>query len=114
MSYTIIGRQVNLASRLETNSAPDKILISKSTWSLVRSRVRCAPRDDPVVAKGFADPIPAYEVIGEIGCDVESSVIECSTPRLTLHLDPRDLAADERDTVIRELRRALASVVAPD
>jgi adenylate cyclase len=113
MSYTIIGRQVNLASRLETNAAPDEILISKATRSLVQSRVRCARRD-PVVAKGFAEPIEAYQVIGALEEKTGEALIEFSSPALSLRLDTGSLDRDERETVVRELQQALARVESSD
>ena len=113
MSYTIIGRQVNLASRLETNASPDEILISKATRSLVQSRVRCARRD-PVIAKGFAEPIEAYQVIGGLTEKAGDALIEFSSPALSLRLDTGSLDRDEREAVVRELQQALARVESSD
>ena len=113
MSYTIIGRQVNLASRLETNASPDEILISKATRSLVQSRVRCARRD-PVIAKGFAEPIEAYQVIGALAEKAGDALIEFSSPALSLRLDIGSLDRDEREAVVRELQQALARVESSD
>jgi adenylate cyclase len=113
MSYTIIGRQVNLASRLETNAPPDKILISNSTWALVQSRVRCARRD-PVVAKGFAEPIEAYQVLGSIEEQSDDALIEFSSPALSLRLDTANLQGEEWETVVRELQQALSRIASSD
>lgn len=113
MSYTIIGRQVNLASRLETNASPDEILISRSTWALVNSRVRCARRD-PVVAKGFVEPIEAYQVLGAIEEKADDAVIEFSSPALSLRVDSASLEGEERKAAIRELERALARLESSD
>jgi len=113
MSYTIIGRQVNLASRLETNAPPDEILISNSTWALVQSRVRCARRD-PVVAKGFAEPIEAYQVLGSIEEQSDDALIEFSSPALSLRLDTANLQGEEWETVVRELQQALSRIASSD
>ena len=41
MDYTIIGSGVNLASRLESASAPGEILISYETYALVKDQIQC-------------------------------------------------------------------------
>lgn len=66
MSYTVFGREVNLASRLEGASGSGRIFISEGTWNHLR-------RDDPALAatciahepikvKGFRAPVKVYEV----------------------------------------------------
>jgi class 3 adenylate cyclase len=63
LDYTIIGRQVNLASRLETEAEADQILISHETYSLVEDRVACDLKGE-IQVKGIAKPIQTYQVIG--------------------------------------------------
>lgn len=65
MDYTAIGRQVNLAARLQTHCEPGKILISHSTWVLVQDEVACAPQAE-IQAKGFHQPVKVYVVIGPL------------------------------------------------
>jgi class 3 adenylate cyclase len=66
MNYTVFGREVNLASRLEGASGRARILIGEETY-------RDLLKDDPVIAatcraqplltlKGFTDPVQCYEV----------------------------------------------------
>ncbi len=62
MDYTIIGREVNLAARLEQAAEPGQILISSQTHALVRSEIQAEVRP-AVTAKGFAEPIPVYGVL---------------------------------------------------
>jgi adenylate cyclase len=66
MNYTVFGREVNLASRLEGASGRARILIGEQTYrDLVRDdpalAAQCQPQ--PLLAlKGFTDPVPCYEV----------------------------------------------------
>jgi class 3 adenylate cyclase len=61
MDYTAIGRQVNLAARLQTHCEPGRVLISHSTWVLVQDDVACTPKGE-IQVKGFHQPIKVYEV----------------------------------------------------
>src|SRR5436190_860538 len=63
MDYTAIGRQVNLAARLQAYCRPGKILISHSTWVLVQEHVFCTPQGE-IQVKGFQNPVNVYEVAG--------------------------------------------------
>lgn len=60
MDYTAIGRQVNLAARLQAQCEPGKVLISHSTWVLVQDEVKCAPKGE-IQVKGFHQPVKVYE-----------------------------------------------------
>ena len=63
MDYTAIGRQVNLAARLQANCEPGKILISYPTWTLVRDHIATEPRGK-IQVKGFHAPVSVHQVIG--------------------------------------------------
>ena len=65
-NYTVFGREVNLAARLESLSGSSRILISQATLDAVSA-------DDPALAasargigahpmKGIQQPVPVYEV----------------------------------------------------
>ncbi|NJB84444.1 class 3 adenylate cyclase [Lewinella marina] len=43
-AYDIWGETVNLASRMEANSAPGRINVSEATYSLIRHRINCTFR----------------------------------------------------------------------
>ncbi len=60
--FTAMGMQVNLASRLETAGTPGGILISHSTWALVKDDFKCSSRGG-IKVKGFSHPVIAYDVI---------------------------------------------------
>jgi adenylate cyclase len=59
MDYTIIGKNVNLAARLESNSEPGKILISESTYEFVKDVIRCEEKGK-IRVKGIDRDIMTY------------------------------------------------------
>ena len=61
LDYTIFGRPVNLASRLEHNAKPNEILISESTHLLVKDVITTTRLDD-ILPKGFTRPVSVYRV----------------------------------------------------
>src|SRR6516225_3710388 len=63
MDYTIIGRTVNVAARLESAARPSAILIAHETWTLVKDAI-LAKEVPPLIVKGVVDPLHAYEVVG--------------------------------------------------
>jgi class 3 adenylate cyclase len=63
MDYTAIGRQVNLAARLQVHCEAGHILLSHSTWTLVQDDVSCIPKGE-IQVKGFIRPVRVYEVAG--------------------------------------------------
>ena len=77
MDYTAIGRQVNLAARLQVASAPGRILLSHATWALVKDAVHCVPKGE-IEVKGFHAPVRVYEVDESLSPDavVETMVRE--------------------------------------
>src|SRR5699024_6920105 len=69
MDYTILGSDVNLASRLENLAKPGQVLISESTYHLIKTRIRCRHVGN-VKVKGFQKPVPVYaatELAGRLG-----------------------------------------------
>lgn len=61
MDYTVIGSHVNLAQRLESNCAPDRILISKEVHDQLDSSF-ITKTDGTIQVKGFKSPIEVYYV----------------------------------------------------
>jgi class 3 adenylate cyclase len=60
--YTVIGRHVNLAARLESEAKPGQILISQRTYNLVKSTIE-AEKMREIAMKGFESPVPIYNVV---------------------------------------------------
>jgi class 3 adenylate cyclase len=61
LSYTCIGENMNLASRLCSNAKAGQILISIDTYKEAGDAVEARPLD-PIKVKGFDQPIAVYEV----------------------------------------------------
>jgi len=66
LNYTVFGREVNLASRLEGISGRGRILISQSTYRELEetdpSLTEACVALPPVTIKGFREPVAIYEV----------------------------------------------------
>lgn len=59
--YTAIGNQVNLAARLQAECPPGKVIISHTTWALVRETVETEDAGELTV-KGVHYPVRTYVV----------------------------------------------------
>jgi len=60
----VTGETPNLAARLQQAAAPGAVVIANSTRRLVGDLFELAPLDS-LQLKGFAEPVPAWRVIGE-------------------------------------------------
>lgn len=63
MEYTVIGSNVNLASRLSSMASPGQVLASARTYSQVRHLVE-ARAVGPLEVKGLPHPVEVVEVVG--------------------------------------------------
>ncbi|AMW78964.1 guanylate cyclase [Acinetobacter sp. TGL-Y2] len=62
MAYTIVGRDANLAARLQSAADIDEILISDETYKLVKHHFLCAPQA-PIELKGIQGSIKSWQVM---------------------------------------------------
>ena len=72
MDYTAIGDTVNTAARLESNAEPGQIIISQSTYEMVKDKIHATPLGE-IKVKGKEKGISAYQV-DEIKNNVEKGV----------------------------------------
>ena len=106
MDYTIIGNQVNLASRLESVSQAGELRIAHETWLLVRDHYDCTPQD-PILVKGFERPVHTYIVNGPRSADDQNGRIEESCDGFSLALDPEQVDPEDRDAILAKLQAAI-------
>lgn len=61
LSYTVLGSDVNLANRLESNAPVEGIMISRRTYELVKDVIPTVPHE-PILVKGLDTPVEVYTV----------------------------------------------------
>lgn len=106
LNYTVLGTQVNLASRLESAAEPDEILISHETWSLVRDSIMCRDKGE-IQVKGFTQPVRVYQV-ADFRRDLGKSqtFFEDRTEGFSLHMDIDKIRNYDKEKVIDFLETA--------
>lgn len=66
LNYTVLGREVNLASRLETVSGRGRIIIGEATYEQIRrsdpALAATCIEQEPTTPKGFLKPVRNFEV----------------------------------------------------
>ena len=104
MDYTIIGAEVNLAARLEQAADPGGILISRETYGLVRDEI-LATEQEPLIAKGFDQPVQAYAVQEEAEVQATTrKVFQWERLGMRVLIDLDRLPSAERAAAAVELR----------
>lgn len=108
-SETIAGKAINLAARLESAASPGAILISHGTYQHIRG-VFEVELMDPILAKGFPEPVPVYRVkrekprafrMGRRGVEgLETKTIGREMKLKTLQAAFLDSVKQEKTTVI--------------
>jgi len=106
MDYTIIGKEVNLASRLESLAEPGEILISYETFSLIKDRIMCRDKGE-ITVKGFGRPVSIYEVVDfrrDMGPN--RSFLEHERSGFAMYLDSEKITERERESILSALEDA--------
>jgi len=70
--YTLVGRIVNLAARLEQAAEPGHILVDRATVEAARAQIAFEPRP-PVHAKGIAEPVEVCEPVRATAAAAEAA-----------------------------------------
>lgn len=110
MDYTLLGKEVNLASRLESAANPSEILISSETYTLIQDRILCREKG-MIDAKGFNRPIPVYQVVDfrkDLGA--HRSFTELDLDGFSMSLNLEKIKDYEKDKIIDALDKIKQSL----
>lgn len=106
MSYTIIGRDANLAARLQSVASPDEILIAHETYLLVREKIMCKEKG-AVSLRGISKPIQVWEVV-DFHADINStsSWVEHELDGFVMHMDTNKVKNYDKERIVKALEQA--------
>jgi class 3 adenylate cyclase len=107
VDYTIIGNEVNLASRLQTHADLGGILLAHETHALVKDDV-ITEETGTITVKGFAKPVKTYRVVGLYDdAGGEGRMIRQEQEGLLLIIDQRKLSGKSRADARKLLQDAM-------
>ncbi|MDX2465335.1 MAG: adenylate/guanylate cyclase domain-containing protein [Porticoccus sp.] len=106
LDYTLLGTEVNLASRLETAAEPGEILISHESHSLVKDLIMCRDKGE-IQVKGYQQPVRVYSVDDlrkNLGND--QTYFEHLTNGFSIYMDLERVRNYDKDKIIDSLLNA--------
>lgn len=110
MDYTILGTDVNLASRLESACQPGKVLISESTHELIKDRVQCRSAGE-IQAKGFSRPIAVFEALDlKRNAGGKRRFVTVDADGFGLHMDLERIHNFDKKPILKALARSASDL----
>ncbi len=103
--YTVLGANVNLASRLEAAADPGEILLSHDSYTLVKDVVICRDKGE-ITFKGLSAR-KVYQVVDfrkDLGKD--QSWFEDNTDGFSMHLDLEKIRNYDKERILETLHKA--------
>ena len=107
VDYTVIGNEVNLASRLQSHADLGGILLAHETYSLVRDAV-LAEETGTITVKGFSQPVRTHRVVSVLDdAGIKGRIIRQEQDGLLLIIDQKKLTQEGRAQAIKALQEAV-------
>ena len=104
LDYTIIGGEVNLASRLESSAEAGEILISHETYALIKKQIFCEKRDE-IKVKGITHSVRTYQVVDtQENLSKKNNLLAEEYDGFSLSVD---LNRSDKEQVVASLHKAL-------
>ena len=107
LDYTLLGTEVNLASRLESSAQPGEILISHATYALVKDTVMCQDKGE-ITVKGYQQPVKVYSAIDtrkNLGKD--QAYFEHAADGFSMYMDTDKINNYEKSRIMKSLKEAI-------
>ena len=110
LSYTLIGREANLASRLESSAGKDEILVSESTYDYICHNYECQ-HAGAFQLKGFNGNVHAWRVFDpDINKAHLSKWVDYTLPGFNLHLNFKDMDYNDYQDIKTRLNFAMERI----
>ncbi|MEN6670749.1 adenylate/guanylate cyclase domain-containing protein [Psychrobacter sp. B38] len=110
LSYTLIGKEANLAARLESSAERGMILISESTYDYVCHNYECLHAGS-FQLKGFDEKVSAWQVLDpDTRNNQQSKWLDHTLPGFNLHLNFKDMNDHDYQDIMARLNFALERI----
>lgn len=110
LSYTLIGKEANLAARLESSAGKDEILVSESTYDYICHNYECH-HAGAFKLKGFDSKVNAWQVLDpDAHKGFLSKWVDHTLPGFNLHLNFKDMKDNDYQDIRARLNFALERV----
>ena len=106
LDYTLLGTEVNRASRLEAAAEPGEILVSHETYSLVKDVVMCRDKGE-INIKGYQKPVRVYaaaDMRKNLGNN--QTYFEHMTEGFSIYLDLDKIRHYDKEKILVSLKNA--------
>jgi len=110
MDYTIIGKEVNMASRLESAADSNEILLSYESYALIQDKIICREKGR-ISAKGFSRPVPVYQVVDfRHNLAAKTTFVEHELPGFSMYMDTNRINNYDRERIAKALELAASKI----